>query len=156
MTKMPVEIGQLALNFTLQTDKGELFSLKNLKGKKVILYFYPKDDTPGCTKEACGFRDVWSNIIKAEATVLGISKDSVKTHQFFKKKYNLPFPLLSDKEGIVCEKYGVIVDINRFGKKHRGIERTTFLIDKDGSISAIWRKVKVGRHISEVLKKILE
>ncbi|WP_100623206.1 thioredoxin-dependent thiol peroxidase [Candidatus Coxiella mudrowiae] len=153
---MPIEIGQPPPNFTLQTDEGELLSLKNLKGKKIILYFYPKDDTPGCTKEACGFRDVWFDLIKAGATVLGISKDSVKTHQSFKKKYNLPFPLLSDKEGAICERYGVMVDKNRFGKKYRGIERTTFLIDEKGNVSAIWSKVKVEGHVSEVLNEILK
>ena len=151
---MLIKIGQSVPNFTLQTDEGKLFSLENLKGKKIILYFYPKDDTPGCTKEACGFRDAWSDIIKTGAIVVGVSKDSVKSHQFFKKKYNLPFPLLSDKEGAVCEQYGVIVDTNCFGKKYRGIKRTTFLIDENGNISAIWRKVKVDKHILEVLKEI--
>ncbi|WP_304985010.1 peroxiredoxin [Coxiella-like endosymbiont] len=120
------------------------------------MYFYPKDNTPGCTKEACGFRDVWSDLIKAGATILGISKDSIKTHQSFKKKYSLPFPLLSDKEGAVCERYGVMFDKNRFGKKYRGIERTTFLIDEKGNISAIWSKVKVESHASEVLNEILK
>ncbi|WP_104207472.1 thioredoxin-dependent thiol peroxidase [Coxiella endosymbiont of Rhipicephalus microplus] len=153
---MLIKIGQAAPDFSLQTDEGEFLSLKNLKGKKIILYFYPKDDTPGCTKEACGFRDIWFDLIKVGVTVLGVSKDSIKTHQSFKKKYNLLFPLLSDKEGTVCERYGVIVDKNRFGKKYKGIERTTFLIDEQGNISAIWSKVKVEGHVSEVLNKILK
>lgn len=153
---MHIVIGQTAPSFTLETDEGELLSIKNLKGKKIILYFYPKDDTTGCTKEACGFRDVWSDLIKAGVTVLGISKDRVETHQLFKKKYNLPFSLLSDREGIVCEQYGVIVDKNRFGKKYRGIERTTFLIDENGNISAIWPKVKLEGHVLEVLNEILK
>lgn len=153
---MPVEIGQPAPNFTLQTDEGKLLSLKNLKGKKVILYFYPRDDTPGCIQEACAFRDVWTDIIGAKAVILGISKDSIKIHQSFKKKYNLSFPLLSDRKGAVCERYGVMVDKNRFGKKYKGIERTTFLIDENGNISAVWPKVKVDGHISEVLKELLK
>lgn len=151
---MPIEIGKPAPNFTLQTDAGELLSLKNLKGKKIILYFYPKDNTPGCSKEACGFRDVWSDLVKAGVIVLGISKDSVKTHQVFKKKYDLPFSLLSDTEGVVCEQYGVIVEKKRFGKKYRGIERTTFLIDEKSNITAIWSNVKVDGHVLEVLNEI--
>ena len=153
---MHIEIGQPAPNFTLETDEEKLLSIENLKGKKIILYFYPKDDTPGCTKEACGFRDVWSVLSKEGVAILGISKDRVKTHQSFKKKYNLPFSLLSDREGIVCEEYGVMVDKNRFGKKYRGIERTTFLIDEKGNISAIWPKVKLEGHVSEVLNEILK
>ncbi|AAO90485.2 thioredoxin-dependent thiol peroxidase [Coxiella burnetii] len=151
---MSIEVGQKAPIFTLPTDEGEMLSLDDLKGKKVILYFYPKDDTPGCTKEACGFRDVWSQLSKAGVVVLGISKDSVKAHQSFKQKYNLPFTLLSDKDNTVCEQYGVMVDKNRFGKKYKGIERTTFLIDEEGVISAVWPKVKVDGHVAEVVGRL--
>ncbi|WP_264770385.1 trehalose-phosphatase [Coxiella burnetii] len=112
---MSIEVGQKAPIFTLPTDEGEMLSLDDLKGKKVILYFYPKDDTPGCTKEACGFRDVWSQLSKAGAVVLGISKDSVKAHQSFKQKYNLPFTLLSDKDNTVCE---VLQKLGLNGKPH--------------------------------------
>lgn len=151
---MANEVGQKAPDFTLPTDEGKSLSLKALKGKKVILYFYPKDNTPGCTKEACAFRDSWSNLEKIDATVIGISRDSVKAHQGFKSKYNLPFTLLSDIDSDVCEQYGVLVDKSLFGKKYKGIERTTFLIDETGVISAVWRKVKVNGHVAEVLKKL--
>ncbi|WP_280124353.1 thioredoxin-dependent thiol peroxidase [Coxiella endosymbiont of Ornithodoros amblus] len=151
---MSIEVGQKAPIFTLPTDESEILSLDDLKGKKVILYFYPKDDTPGCTKEACGFRDLWSQLSKTGAVVLGISKDSVKAHQTFKQKYNLPFTLLSDKDNTVCEQYGVVVDKNRFGKKYKGIERTTFIIDEEGVISAIWPKVKVDGHVAEVVGRL--
>lgn len=152
---MANEVGQRAPDFTLITDKGRFLSLKALKGKKVILYFYPKDNTPGCTKEACAFRDNWSNLEKINAAVIGISRDSVKAHQAFKSKYNLPFTLLSDRESNVCEQYGVLADKNLFGKKYKSIERTTFLIDEKGIISAVWRKVKVSGHVAEVLKKLI-
>ena len=151
---MANEVGQKAPDFVLPTDEGKSLSLKTLRGKKIILYFYPKDNTPGCTKEACAFRDSWSNLEKIGTTVIGISRDSVKAHQAFKLKYNLPFTLLSDREGNVCEKYGVSVDKSLLGKLYKGIERTTFLIDEKGIIAAVWRKVKVNGHLAEVLKKL--
>ena len=128
--------------------------MQDLKGKKVILYFYPKDDTPGCTKEACGFRDLWSDLAKTNATVIGISKDSIEDHQAFKKKYQLPFTLLSDKGHDVCEQYGVLADKSLFGKKYKGIERTTLLIDETGKVSAVWRNVKVDGHVAEVFSQL--
>ncbi|MFW0073083.1 MAG: thioredoxin-dependent thiol peroxidase [Coxiella-like endosymbiont] len=152
---MANEVGQKATDFKLPTDEGKFLSLKVLEGKKVILYFYPKDNTPGCTKEACAFRDSWSNLEKIGATVIGISRDSVNSHQAFKSKYNLPFTLLSDRESNVCERYGVLIDKSLFGKKYKSIERTTFLINEAGIISAVWRKVKVNGHVAEVLKKLI-
>ena len=151
---MSIEVGQMAPDFTLPTDEGNSLSLKDLKGTKVILYFYPKDDTPGCTKEACEFRNIWSQLSQSGTVILGISKDSVKAHQSFKQKYNLPFTLLSDKEYNVCEQYEVWVDKNRFGKKYKGIERTTFLIDDQGVIAAVWPKVRVEGHVDKVLEKL--
>ncbi|WP_244670042.1 thioredoxin-dependent thiol peroxidase [Coxiella endosymbiont of Amblyomma nuttalli] len=148
------KIGQEASDFMLPTDEGKFLSLKTLRGKKVILYFYPKDNTPGCTKEACAFRDSWSNLEKINTTVVGISRDSVGAHQIFKEKYNLPFTLLSDKGSNVCEQYDVLVDKSLFGKKYQGVERTTFLIDEKGIILAIWRKVKVDGHVVELLKEL--
>lgn len=151
---MELKIGQRAPAIKLPTDTGETFSLADLKGKKVILYFYPKDDTSGCTKEACGFRDDWNQFRKLKTAVIGISKDSVASHQKFKKKYDLPFTLLSDEEIKVCEAYGVWVDKSMYGKKYKGIERSTFLIDEDGKIQHIWRKVKVDGHVEEVLSQL--
>ena len=151
---MANEVGQRATDFTLPTDEGKFLSLKALKGKKVILYFYPKDNTPGCIKEACAFRDSWANLERIDATVIGISRDSVNSHQAFKSKYNLPFTLLSDREGNVCEHYGVLVNKSLLGKKYKSIERTTFLINEAGIISAVWRKVKVNGHVTEVLEKL--
>lgn len=151
---MSIEIGQLAPDFTLATDTGAALKLSDLRNKKVILYFYPKDNTPGCTKEACEFRDVWKNLEKKNVVILGVSKDSAKSHTNFKQKFELPFTLLSDTEGKVCEQYGVMVEKQNYGKKYRGIERSTFLIDEKGMISAIWRKVKVDGHIPEILETL--
>lgn len=151
---MANEVGQKASDFILPTDEGKFLSLKALKGKKVILYFYPKDNTPGCIKEACAFRDNWSILEKIDTTVIGISRDSIEAHQAFKSKYNLPFTLLSDRESNVCEQYSVLIDKSLLGKKYKDIERTTFLINKEGNISAVWRKVKVNGHVAEVLKKL--
>ncbi|AJC50500.1 thioredoxin-dependent thiol peroxidase [Coxiella endosymbiont of Amblyomma americanum] len=153
---MLIRVGQIAPDFALKIGEKEFFLLNSLKGKKVVLYFYPKDNTPGCTKEACEFRDMWTEITQAGATVFGVSKDSADVHRFFKRKYNLPFTLLSDKEGRICEQYGVMVDKKYFGQVYKGIERTTFLIDKKGDITAIWRKVKVKGHVLEVLTEILK
>ncbi len=145
-----LNIGSIAPDFTLPTDnKGEV-TLSSLKGRKVVLFFYPKDDTPGCTKEACGFRDELDNFTAEGAKVIGISKCSVKKHDKFKTKHELNFPLASDENGNVCEQYGVWVEKNMYGRKYMGIERSTFLINEDGKISAIWRKVKVPGHVEEV------
>ena len=151
---MSIEVGQKAPDFTLPTDEGEKLSLKDLNGKKIILYFYPKDNTPGCIKEACKFRDAWSQLSKSGVVILGISKDSIETHQLFKQKYNLPFTLLSDKENNVCEQYDVWVDKKRFGNKYKGIKRTTFLIDEKGMILMSWSNVKVEGHVAEILEQL--
>ena len=148
---MSLEVGDKAPDFTLPTDGGGKVSLSKLKGKKVVLYFYPKDDTSGCTAEACGFRDIFPNFRKLDATVIGISRDSVASHDKFKKKYELPFMLASDEEGKVCEKYGVWVQKTLYGRKYMGIERSTFLINEKGVIENVWRKVKVAGHVDEVL-----
>jgi peroxiredoxin Q/BCP len=148
---MSLDIGDKAPDFTLPTDGGGKVTLSKLKGQKVILYFYPKDDTSGCTAEACGFRDVFPRFGKAEAVVIGISKDSVASHDKFKAKYELPFILASDKDGDVCERYGVWVQKSMYGRKYMGIERATFLIDEKGVIRNVWHKVKVPGHVDAVL-----
>ena len=149
---MSLEVGDKAPSFNLPTDGGGKISLKDLKGEAVILYFYPKDDTPGCTKEACGFRDALPDFSKAKAKVIGVSKDPVKKHDKFKEKYDLTFPLASDEDGKVCEAYGTWVEKSMYGRKYMGIDRSTFLIDGKGVVRAIWRKVKVPGHVDEVLK----
>ena len=148
---MSVNEGDKAPDFSMPTDGGGSVSLKGLKGKAVILYFYPKDSTPGCTKEACGFRDLMPDFTKVDAEIIGVSKDSVKRHDNFKAKFALPFLLASDEEGDVCERYGVWVEKSMYGKKFMGIERATFLIDAKGKIRNVWRKVKVPGHVEEVL-----
>lgn len=149
---MSVNEGDKAPDFSLPTDGGGSVSLKDLKGKAVVLYFYPKDSTPGCTKEACGFRDLMPDFSKVDAEIIGVSKDSVKRHDNFKAKYELPFQLASDEDGDVCERYGVWVEKSMYGKKFMGIERATFLIDAKGKVRKVWRKVKVSGHVEEVLE----
>lgn len=146
-----LQIGDLAPEFTLMSDGGEEISLSALKGKRVVLYFYPKDDTSGCTAQACDFRDQHPEFSATEAVVLGVSRDSLKSHGRFRDKYTLNFPLLSDESGEVCQAYGVWVEKSMYGKKYFGIERSTFLIDEAGKITHIWRKVKVPGHIAEIL-----
>ena len=148
---MSIDAGDKAPAFTLPTDGGGTVSLAKLKGKKVILYFYPKDDTPGCTKEACGFRDNFPKFTRSDAVVIGVSKDSVKRHDNFKAKYKLPFTLAADVDGKVCEAYGVWVENALYGRKYMGIERATFLIDGKGVVRQVWHKVKVAGHAEEVL-----
>jgi peroxiredoxin Q/BCP len=149
---MRVEPGQKAPDFTLPTDGNGSISLSQFAGKKVVLYFYPKDDTSGCTAEACGFRDAFPNYSGTGAVVIGISKDSVASHDKFKKKHNLPFILASDKTGEVCEKYGAWVEKSMYGRKYMGIDRSTFLIDETGTVRSVWRKVRVPGHVAQVLK----
>jgi thioredoxin-dependent peroxiredoxin len=151
---MAPEIGDKAPEFTLPTDGDGSVSLAKLKGKKVVLYFYPKDDTSGCTAEACAFRDMFPRFKKMDAVVIGISRDSVASHDKFKKKYELPFILASDDKGKVTEDYGVWVQKSMYGRKYMGIERATFLIDEKGKIQQIWHKVKVPGHADEVLKAV--
>jgi peroxiredoxin Q/BCP len=149
---MTLSAGATAPDFTLPTDSGGSVTLSALKGQTIILYFYPKDDTTGCTSEACGFRDAEASFKGAKSKVIGISKDSVASHDKFKKKYNLPFTLASDKDGHVCEDYGTWAEKSMYGRKYFGIERTTFLIGADGVIKQVWNKVKVSGHVAEVLK----
>jgi peroxiredoxin Q/BCP len=148
---MGIDVGDKAPDFTLPADGGGTVSLKALKGKKVILYFYPKDDTPGCTTEACGFRDALPDFRKAKAEIVGVSRDSVKRHDNFKAKYELPFTLGSDEDGAVCEAYGVWVEKVNYGRKYMGIERSTFRIDEKGKVAAVWRKLRVKGHVDAVL-----
>jgi thioredoxin-dependent peroxiredoxin len=149
---MSVEPGEKAPDFTLPTDGAGSVSLSKLSGKKVVLYFYPKDDTSGCTAEACGFRDAFPDYGGTGAVVVGISKDSVASHDKFKKKHGLPFILASDTGGEVCEKYGVWVEKSMYGRKYMGIERATFLIDGSGIVRGVWHKVRVPGHVGEVLQ----
>jgi peroxiredoxin Q/BCP len=149
---MSVEVGDKAPDFSLPSDGGGKISLKAMKGKKLVLYFYPKDDTSGCTAEACAFRDALPNFSKVKAEVIGISRDSVKSHDQFKKKHQLSFPLASDEDGKVCEAYGTWAEKSMYGRKYMGIERSTFLIDGNGVVRNVWRKVKVPGHAEEVLK----
>jgi len=149
---MSVDVGDKAPGFTLPADGGGKVSLKDFKGKAVVLYFYPKDDTSGCTAEACAFRDALPDFSKVKAEIVGISRDPVKSHDAFKAKYDLPFPLVSDEDGKVCEAYGTWVEKSMYGRKYMGIERATFLIDGKGVIRNVWRKVKVPGHADEVLK----
>ena len=149
---MTLNPGDKAPDFSMPTDGGGSVSLKDLKGKKVVLYFYPKDDTPGCTKEACGFRDALPDFTGADAEIIGVSKDSVAKHDKFKAKHELPFTLASDEDGSVCEAYGTWVEKSMYGRKYMGIDRATFLIDRDGKIAQVWRKVKVPGHVEEVLE----
>ncbi len=148
---MTIEIGDKAPDFTLPTDSGGKVTLSKLRGQKVVLYFYPKDDTSGCIAEACGFRDNFPKFGKVEATVIGISRDSVASHDKFKRKYELPFILASDEKGEACEAYGVWVQKSMYGRKYMGIERATFLIDEKGAVRGVWRKVKVPGHVDAVL-----
>ena len=146
------QVGSEAPDFTLAADGGDSVTLSDLRGKKVVLYFYPKDDTPGCTKEACGFRDALPDFSKVDAVILGVSKDSVAKHDKFKAKYDLPFTLLSDAEGEVCAAYGAWVEKSMYGRTYMGIDRSTFLIDEEGQLRAEWRKVKVPGHVEAVLQ----
>ena len=145
-----LNIGDNAPDFTLPTDGDGEITLSSLKGQKVVVYFYPKDDTPGCTKESCGFSETLPAFNTLNTTIIGISKDSVAKHDKFKAKYDLQFPLASDENGTTCEDYGVWKEKNMYGKKYMGIERSTFLIDEQGKIAAIWRKVKVPGHVEAV------
>jgi peroxiredoxin Q/BCP len=151
---MTIEIGQMAPLFSLTSDEGVEISLSELKGKYVVLYFYPKDDTPGCTIEAQDFSKKNAEFEKLEAIVLGVSKDNVASHCKFIDKYKLSISLLADENGEVCKSYDVIKEKSMFGKKYFGIDRSTFLIDKMGRIIDSWTSVKVKGHVDEVLKNL--
>ena len=149
-----MEIGKLAPDFSLMGSDGKEHKLSDYRGKKVVLYFYPKDNTPGCTTEACDFRDNITEINSLNAVVLGVSKDNLNSHNKFIEKFNLPFILLSDEDKVVCALYDVIKEKNMYGKKVLGIERSTFLIDEEGKLLKEYRKVKVKGHIEEVLSNL--
>lgn len=153
---MPVpEVGSKAPAFDLPAFPAGKIKLSQFKGQQnVVLYFYPKDDTPGCTKEACGFRDDLKAFSAKDTVILGISCDSVASHEKFTKKFSLPFPLLSDEDHAVAEKYGVWVEKNMYGKKSMGIQRATFLIDKQGKIAKVWPRVKVDGHVEAVMEAV--
>ncbi len=146
-----VKEGEKAPDFDLGADDGKNYSLSSLRGKKIVLYFYPKDDTPGCTTEACGFRDGISEISRKNAVVMGVSRDTVDSHRKFKSKYSLNFPLLADTDSRVCDAYGVIQEKNMYGKKVMGVVRSTFIIDEEGKISKIISPVHPEGHEKEVL-----
>jgi len=148
---MTVEEGRAAPDFSLTSDSGETISLAELRGRPVVLYFYPKDDTPGCTKQACGIRDSWDAFEQTGAVVLGVSPDGASSHAEFKDKYGLPFTLLADPEHATAESYGVWVEKSMYGKKYMGIERSTFVIDADGVVKKVMRKVKPEKHADDVL-----
>jgi thioredoxin-dependent peroxiredoxin len=143
--------GSAAPNFETLTDSGKPLGLSSLKGTNVVLYFYPKADTPGCTREACSFRDSFKDFAKCDAVVLGVSPDPVDRQARFKKKYSLPFTLLADEDHAIAEAYGVWVEKSMAGRNYMGVERTTFIIGKDGKIKKIFPKVKVNEHTEEVL-----
>ena len=147
-------VGEKAPDISLPRDGGEMVNLSDFAGKKVVLYFYPKDDTPGCTKEAIGFTDMVEAFAALDTVILGVSKDSVKKHDKFVAKHALKIALLSDEEGDVCERYGTWVEKSMYGKTYMGIERATYLIDADGKIAQEWRKVRVPGHVDAVLEAV--
>jgi peroxiredoxin Q/BCP len=149
-----LQIGKPVPKFKLAATGGDEVSLDSLKGKAVVLYFYPKDDTPGCTTEGCGFRDHHASFKKAGAVILGVSRDSLASHEKFRAKYEFPFDLLSDGDEKLCKLFDVIREKNMYGKKVMGVERSTFLIDKQGVLRREWRKVKVDGHVEEVLEAV--
>ena len=153
---MSLREGDIAPPFSLQAGDGRTITLSDFRGKAVVLYFYPKDDTPGCTKEACSFQDHRTELAKAGAVVLGVSRDSVSSHQRFAGKFQLTFPLLSDPDASVCKAYGVYKQKSMYGRTYWGIERTTFLIAPDGRIARIFPKVSVDGHTDEVLQALKE
>ena len=149
-----VTIGKKVPAFSIEATGDQTISLKDLKGKKVVIYFYPKDNTPGCTTEGQNFRDEHAKFKRAKAIILGVSRDSVRTHENFKAKHEFPFDLLSDKDETLCQLFDVIKEKKLYGKTHMGIERSTFLIDEKGILKQEWRKVKVAGHVEEVLAAV--
>ena len=146
-----IEEGQQAPDFALRSDAGETVRLSDLRGKPVVLYFYPKDDTPGCTTQACGIRDAWSDFERAGAVVLGVSPDSERSHEKFRKKYDLPFTLLADTDHEVAERYGVWGEKKYMGRAYMGVSRSTFVIAADGTVKKVFETVKPGEHADDVL-----
>lgn len=150
---MSLKVGDIAPDFSAKDQNGQLVQLQDFKGKTVILYFYPKDDTPGCTKEACNFRDNYTMLLNKGMVVLGVSADDEESHKKFAEKFNLPFPLLADVDKKIIESYGVWGEKNMYGKKSMGILRTTFVIDKEGKIQEIIKKVDTEAATEQILKK---
>lgn len=148
--------GTKAPDFTLPSDEGTTVSLKSLRGSPVVLYFYPKDDTSGCTTEACEFRDAWADVKASGARLYGVSPDGVKSHEKFRAKFDLPFPLLADEDHTVAEAYGAWGEKSMYGRKYMGILRTTFIIDEKGRIARVFEKVKPAGHADEVLAALRE
>ncbi len=151
-----LEVGKKAPDFVLPDQDGKKVSLKDFKGKKIVLYFYPKDNTSGCTKEACNFRDEFPKFKKSSAVIIGVSPDSVGSHKKFAEKYDLPFMLLADEDKKVLQLYDVWKEKSMYGKKYMGVERTTYIIDENGKIKKIFNKVKVDGHNEEVMKALKE
>jgi len=150
----PLSEGAEAPDFTLESDSGDTVSLSQLRGKPVVLYFYPRDDTPGCTTEACEFRDAWDKVKGAGAVVLGVSPDTAASHKKFKSKFKLPFPLLADPDHTVAERYGAWGERSMYGRKFQGILRTTFVIGPEGRIRKVFERVKPKGHAAEVLESL--
>jgi len=147
-----MKTGDKIPDLTLPASGGKDISLKDFKGKKLVLYFYPKDNTPGCTQEGQDFRDVYKDFSKSGVAVLGISRDSIKSHENFAEKYRFPFPLLSDPDEVACKAFDVIKEKSLYGRKYMGVDRSTFLFDKSGKLAREWRSVKVKGHAEEVLE----
>ncbi|HCI48716.1 MAG: hypothetical protein A2977_00060 [Alphaproteobacteria bacterium RIFCSPLOWO2_01_FULL_45_8] len=147
--------GSIAPDFTVSVGENSAFALKDHRGKKVILYFYPKDNTPGCTQEACDFKSSFRDLAQKNCVLIGISKDSLKSHANFSQKYRLPFPLGSDPKGEIAQTYGALTENNLYGRTYKGINRSTFLIDENGHIEKVWRSVKVNNHVQEILKCLI-
>ena len=152
--KLILEVGDIAPDFDAPTDSGPDIRLTDLRGHNVVLYFYPKDDTPGCTQEACEFRDSNADFSHLDCSIIGVSRDGVQRHHNFRAKHDLPFQLVSDIDGAICEEYGVWVKKRNYGREYMGIERSTFLIDAVGVIREIWRKVSVDGHVNSVLEAV--
>lgn len=155
-TRTMPEAGDKAPLFEGKTQDGEVIRLADYKGRNVALYFYPKDDTPGCTKQACNLRDGYQELLDAGIAVIGVSPDSEKSHQKFAGKYELPFPLVADTERTIMEQYGVWGEKNLYGKLFLGVKRTTFLIDEDGVVQHVFKRPKVKEHTAEILEKVAE
>ena len=151
---MTLKVGDTAPDFTLPTDGGGSVTLSRLRGKKIVLYFYPKDDTPGCTTQACGIRDVYGELQREGAVVLGVSPDDERSHVKFKEKYDLPFTLLADPDHTVAEQYGVWGEKKYMGRTYMGVDRSTFVIDADGNVKRVMHKVKPDTHADEVLETL--
>ena len=154
MASKELSVGDKAPVFSLKSGEGKTVKLSDFKGKKVVIYFYPKDNTPGCTKEACGFRDDFAEFRKKGIEILGISPDDPTSHQKFATKFELPFTLLADPEHDVADKYGVWAEKNMYGRKFWGIKRTTFIVDEEGKIQEIYKKVNTDTHSKDILKSV--